>query len=195
MENIEELGTEGIDNYGNKFNPKGVGGDVQQIKITPELIDKLDLYNSKPEMRAELARLCMYSQGGDAQAIDTAYIALRGEKHKVSFSDMFRTFGNFIQQEFDQLKNNYLHIRKRDDWMLKYDAEKLTGKSLVGIDKDLKLMFCYYKKSTGKFYDSLAVNANEVHPIAFFKHINPQDVFDLMNDASRPPRPRVKRQN
>lgn len=194
MENIEELVTEGIDNYGNKFNPKDVG-ETQQIKITPELIDKLDLYNSKPEMRSELARLCMYSQGGDVQAIDTAYMTLRNEKHKVSFADMFGAFGHFIQQEFDQLKNNYLHVRKRDDWMLKYDEDILTGKCLVGINKDLKLMFCYYKKSTGKFYDSLAINANEVYPIAFFKHINPQELFDLMNDASRPPRPRIKRQN
>ena len=193
MENIEELVTEGIDNYGNKFNPKDVG-ETQQIKITPELIDKLDLYHSKPEMRNELARLCMYSQGCDVQAIDTAYMTLRNEKHKVSFADMFSTFGHFIQQEFDQLKNNYLHVRKRDDWMLKYDEDILTGKCLVGINKDLKLMFCYYKKSTGKFYDSLAINANEVYPIAFFKHIDPQELFYLMNDASRPPRPRVKRQ-
>ena len=154
----------------------------KQMEITPELIDKLDLYHSKPEMRSELTRLCMYSQGGDVQAIDTAYIALRSEAHKVSFADMFRAFGHFIQQEFDQIKNHYLHIRKRDDWMLKYDGEKLTGKCLVGIDKDLKLIFCYYKKSTGKFYDSPAINANEVHPIAFFKHINPQELFDLMND-------------
>lgn len=193
MENIEELGTEGIDNYGNKFNPKDVG-ETQQIKITPELIDKLDLYNSKPEMRSELARLCMYSQGGDIQAIDTAYTALRGEAHKVSFTDMFKAFGHFIQQEFDLIKNNYLHVRKRDDWMLKYDEDILTGKCLVGITKDLKLIFCYYKKSTGKFHESLAINSPEVHPIAFFKHINPQELFDLMNDASRPPRPRVKRQ-
>ena len=156
--------------------------DNKQIKITPELIESLDLYNSKPELRSELARLCMYSQGGDAQAIDTAYIALRGEQHKVSFTDMFRTFGHFIQEEFDMLKNHYLHVRKRDDWMLKYDADNLSGRCLVGIDKNLKLMICYYKKSTGKFHESPAVDSKEVHPIAFFKNINPQELIELMYD-------------
>ena len=156
--------------------------DNKQIKITPELIESLDLYHSKPELRSELARLCMYSQGGDIQAIDTAYIALRSEQHKVSFADMFRAFGNFIQQEFDMLKNNYLHVCKRDDWMLKYDADQLKGKCLVGIDKNLKLIICYYKKSTGKFHESLAVDSKEVHPIAFFKHINPQELIELMYD-------------
>ena len=157
--------------------------DNKQIKVTPELIENIDLYNSKPEMRSELARLCMYSQGGDVQAIDTVYTALRGEAHKVSFADMFRAFGQLIQHEFDQLKNHYLHVHKRDDWMLKYDADHLDGKCLVGIDKDLKLIFCYYKKSTGKFHASPAINSDEVYPIAFFKHINPQELFDLMNDS------------
>ena len=31
-------------------------------------------------------------------------------------------------------------------------------------------------------HDSLVINANEVYPITFFKHINPQELFDLMND-------------
>ena len=154
---------------------------MEQIEITKELINKLDLYHCKPELRNELARLCMYSQGGDAQAIDTAYIALRGEQHKVSFTDIFKAFGHFIQEEFDMLKNHYLHVRKRDDWMLKYDADNLNGRCLVGIDKNLKLMFCYYKKSTGKFHESLSENSNEVHPIAFFRHINPNELFTLMN--------------
>ena len=155
---------------------------MEQIEVTRELIDKLDLFHCEPELRSELARLCMYSQGGEVQAINTAYSALRGEQHKVSFTDMFRALGQFIQQELDLLKNHYLHICKRDDWMLKYDADKFTGKCLVGIDKNLKLMFCYYKKSTGKFYESLAVNSKEVHPIAFFKNINPEELFTLMNN-------------
>lgn len=153
--------------------------NLEEVKLTDELINRLDLYHADPYMRMKLARLCMYANGGESQAINTAYLSLRSEKGKVSFADIFKVFGSYIQQEFEQLKNNYLHVCKRDNYLLQY--QDLKGKCLVGIDKDLKLMFCWYKPETGKFYDSIGSLGKEVEPIAFFKNINPQELFDLIN--------------
>lgn len=181
MENLEELGPEGVENNGNQFSPNGVGAHKadEEVKLTDELISKLDLYHADPYMRMKLARLCMYANGGESQAINTAYLSLRGEKDKVSFANIFKVFGSYIQQEFEQLKNNYLHVCKRDDYLLQY--ENLKGKCLVGIDKNLKLMLCFYKESTGTFHVGLEEGAKEVHPIAFFKHIDPSELINLIN--------------
>lgn len=167
-----------------EFKPMTEAKAIETIDVTRNLINRLDLYNCDPQVREELAYRCMYTRGGISQALNTAYMGIRGEKHRIPFNDIFKVFGNYIEQEFEQLRSNYLHICKRDNYLLECDNE-ISGKCLIGIDENLKLMFCYYRKSTNKFYDGLHDGAKEVHPVAFFKHLNTADLVDLIIKESK----------